>query len=323
MKERHKMKNLIVKKDLLLSQEGIPLKKKKKINKQAIVGYIFLSPVLIFYSIFLVIPIFFSLVLSFSKWGGFELTSIEWIGLANYKELFSPGSTFLYPILTNTFAFAFGTVGISFIVALAVSYLITRLRYEGFWRTLYFLPTVTTIVAIGNVWLFMYDPAGGLINGILNAMGIKSIAFLANPDYALKAIIVVGGWIGIGSAVLILTAGLKAIPEDYYEAATIEGARLFQMYRNITLPLLKPSILFVLITSFIAGLQSFTLALVMTRNGGPGNSTNVAGLEMYNQAFSYGNWGIASAMAFILFVCVFIVTIIQLAIFKRGGVENY
>lgn len=307
----------------LLLQEGVPLKKKKRMNTQALVGYLFLSPVLIFYSIFLLIPIIFSLILSFSKWGGFDLASIEWIGISNYKELFSASSTFLHPILTNTFAYAFGTVGISFIAALLVSYLITRLRFEGFWRTLYFLPTVTTIVAIGNVWLFMYDPAGGLINGVLNSLGFKSIAFLASPDYALKAIIVVGGWIGIGSAVLILTAGLKTIPEDYYEAATLEGAQLFQMYRNITLPLLKPSILFVLITSFIAGLQSFTLALVMTRNGGPGNSTNVAGLEMYNQAFSYGNWGIASAMAFILFVCVFIVTIIQLVIFKRGGVENY
>ena len=162
-----------------------------------------------------------------------------------------------------------------------------------------------------------------MINGVLNELGIKSIAFLANPDYAMKAIIVVGGWSGIGSAVLILTAGLKGISEDFYEAATIEGAKVFQMYKHITLPLLKPSILFVLIISFIAGLQSFTLALVMTKNGGPGNATNVAGLEMYNQAFSYGNWGIASAMAFVLFVCVFIVTMIQLKLFKRGGVESY
>lgn len=306
----------------LLLQEGVP-KKKRKINKQAIVGYLFLSPVLIFYSIFLAIPLLFSLLLSFSKWSGFDLASIEWVGWDNFKALFAPKSIFLHPILTNTFYYTFGTVAISFVAAMIVSYLITRLRFEGFWRTLYFLPTVTTIVAIGNVWLFMYDPSGGLINGVINALGFKSIPFLADPDYAMEAIIVVGGWLGIGSSMLILTAGLKEIPEDYYEAATIEGARLFQMYKNITLPLLKPSILFVLITSFIAGLQSFTLALVMTKNGGPGNSTNVAGLEMYNQAFSYGNWGIASAMAFVLFVCVFIITIVQLKIFKRGGVETY
>lgn len=302
-------------------KEGV--RKKRRFHRQTVTGYLFLSPVLIFYSIFLAIPLLFSLLLSFTEWSGFDLSRMEWVGLENYRKIFSPNAPFLYPILTNTFAYAFGTVAISFIAAMAVAYMITRLRYEGFWRTLYFLPTVTTIVAIGNVWLFMYDPTGGLINGILNALGFKSIAFLSNPDYALKAIIVVGGWLGIGSAVLILTAGLKGIPDDYYEAATIEGAGVFQLYRYITLPLLKPSILFVLITSFIGGLQSFTLALVMTRNGGPGNSTNVAGLEMYNQAFAYSNWGIASAMAFTLFVCVFIITMIQLVIFKRGGVESY
>jgi multiple sugar transport system permease protein len=304
-----------------LYRGGTP--KKKKINRQAVVGYLFLSPALLFYSIFLAIPLLFSFILSFTEWGGFDLARIEWVGLDNYKEIFSPNSSFLHPILTNTFYFAFGTVAISLTIALTVSYMITRLRYEGFWRTLYFLPTVTTIVAIGNIWLFMYDPQGGLINGILNLLGINTIPFLADPDYAMKAIIVVGGWLGIGSAILILTAGLKTIPEDYYEAAELEGAGVFQIYCYITLPLLKPSILFVLITSFIAGLQSFILALVMTKSGGPGNSTNVAGLEMYNQAFGYGNWGIASAMAFSLFFCIFIITLIQLMIFKRGGVENY
>jgi multiple sugar transport system permease protein len=157
----------------------------------------------------------------------------------------------------------------------------------------------------------------------LTSLGFKTIAFLADPDYALGSIIVVGGWLGIGGAVLILTAGLKAIPDDYYEAATLEGAGVNKIFLHITLPLLKPSILFVLITSFIGGLQSFTLALVMTKNGGPGNATNVAGLEMYNQAFAYGNWGIASAMAFTLFICIFIITMVQMVIFKRGGVENY
>ncbi|HEX7055788.1 MAG TPA: sugar ABC transporter permease, partial [Bacilli bacterium] len=221
------------------------------------------------------------------------------------------------------FAFAIGSVVISFIIAVIISYVITRLRFEGFWRTLYFLPTITTVVAVGNVWLYMYDPTSGLINGILTTLGFEQIAFLGNPQTALASIIVVEGWFGIGSAVLILTAGLKAIPDDYYEAATIEGAGATSIYWNITLPLLKPSILFVLITSFIAGLQSFTLTLVMTKTGGPGNSTNVAGLEMYNQAFTYSNWGLASAMAFVLFIFIFIITLIQLAVFKRGGVESY
>ncbi|MNI17532.1 L-arabinose transport system permease protein AraP [compost metagenome] len=293
------------------------------IKRETTIAYSFLSPVLLFYAIFLIIPVIFSLVISFTDWGGFDLESMQWVGLKNYTKIFSAQSSFINPILMNTFLFAFGTVAISFCTALVISFLISRLRYEGLWRTLYFLPSVTTIVAIGNVWLYMYNPTNGLINGIITGLGFKSVNFLDDPNHALLSVIVVGGWLGIGGSVLILSAGLKAIPHDYYEAASIEGAGPLRQYFSITLPLLRPTILFVLITSFIGGLQSFTLTLVMTKNGGPGNSTNVGALEMYNQAFSFGNWGIASAEAFVLFVVIFLVTIAQLLIFRKGGVESY
>lgn len=286
-------------------------------------GYLFMSPALLFFSVFLIIPLIFSFLISFSEWGGFDFASIRWVGLDNYKEILSPGSTFLTPIITNTLYFAFGTVILSFVVSVIVSYMITRLRFEGFWRTLYFLPMVTTVVAVGNVWKFMYDPNGGLINAALGALGLPNIAFLSNPETALASIIVVSAWAAIGSAVLILSAGLKAIPDSYYEAAVLEGAGVSKIFWHITLPLLRPSMLFVLITGFIGGLQSFTLTMVMTGDGGPGNATNVGGLEMYNQAFLYSAWGIACAMAFILFIIVFIVTVLQLTIFRRGGVESY
>lgn len=292
-------------------------------RRQTLMGYLFLSPTLLFFAIFLVIPLGFSLLISFSTWSGFDLASIEWVGLQNYKEILSPDSAFLTPIITNTLYFAFGTVVLSFAAAVIVAYMITRLRFEGFWRTLYFLPMVTTVVAVGNVWKFMYDPNGGLINAVLNHLGLPTVAFLDNPDTALSSIVVVSAWAAIGSAVLILTAGLKGIPESYYEAAVLEGAGAGKVFWHITLPLLRPSMLFVLITGFIQGLQSFTLTMVMTGDGGPGNATNVGGLEMYNQAFLYSAWGIACAMAFILFVIVFIVTAIQLLIFRRGGVESY
>jgi len=292
-------------------------------NREGVVGYLFLTPVFVFYAIFLIIPFFFSLFLSFTEWGGFDLSEIKWVGLANYKAIFSSGSTFLHPILTNTFIFAFGTVLISFVCALGVAYLITRLRWEGLWRTLYFLPAVTTIVAIGNIWLYLYNPTNGLINEVFTWVGIPQQNFLQDPDIALTSIIIVGGWLGIGGSMLILTAGLKAIPEDFYEAAELEGAGLWKVFTAISLPLLKPSITFVLITSFIGGLQSFTLTMVMTKTGGPGDATNVAGLEMYKQAFSFGNWGLASAMAFVLFLFILVITAIQMKFFKRGGVESY
>ncbi|WP_135551916.1 carbohydrate ABC transporter permease [Paenibacillus cymbidii] len=292
-------------------------------RKESVLAYTFMSPVLLFYAIFLVIPVVFSLIISFTDWGGFDLESMKWVGMKNYEKIFSAKSNFLHPILTNTFTFAFCTVAISFICALFVSFVISRLRFEGFWRTLYFLPSVTTIVAIGNIWLYMYNPQNGLINGIITGLGFHSVNFLDNPHLSLASLIVVGGWLGIGSSTLILSAGLKAIPHDYYEAASLEGVGPWRQYFNITFPLLRPTILFVMITSFIGGLQSFTLTLVMTKNGGPVDSTNVAALEMYNQAFTFGNWGLASAEAFILFVCILIVTLAQLAFFRKGGVESY
>jgi len=293
------------------------------LRKETVLAYSFLIPILLFYIIFLVIPVVFSFVISLTEWGGFDLESMTFVGLDNYKKIFASDSTFLNPILTNTFVFAFGSVALSFIAAMTVSFLITRLRWQGLWRSIYFLPAVTTIVAIGNVWLYIYNPTNGILNEILTSVGLKPVNFLDNPSIALWAVIAVSGWLGIGGAVLILTAGLKGIPHDYYEAASLEGAGMWRQYFSITLPLLRPTILFVLITSFIGGLQSFTLTLVMTRTGGPGNSTNVGALEMYNQAFSFGNWGVASAMAFVLFVVIFIITMIQLIVFRKGGVESY
>ncbi|MCQ6561629.1 carbohydrate ABC transporter permease [Paenibacillus mendelii] len=293
------------------------------LRKETVLAYSFLIPILLFYTIFLVIPVVFSFVISLTEWGGFDLESMTFVGLDNYKKIFASDSTFLDPILTNTFVFAFGSVALSFIAAMMVSFLITRLRWQGLWRSIYFLPAVTTIVAIGNVWLYIYNPTNGILNEILTSVGLKPVNFLDNPSIALWAVIAVSGWLGIGGAVLILTAGLKGIPHDYYEAASLEGAGMWRQYFSITLPLLRPTILFVLITSFIGGLQSFTLTLVMTRTGGPGNSTNVGALEMYNQAFSFGNWGVASAMAFVLFVVIFIITMIQLIVFRKGGVESY
>jgi multiple sugar transport system permease protein len=297
--------------------------KRFKLRRETLLAYSFLSPVLLFYIIFLMIPVVFSLIISFTDWGGFDLNSMQWVGLKNYRNIFSSQSSFLHPILTNTFEFAIGSVTISFVAALLVSYLISRLRHEGLWRTLYFLPSVTTIVAIGNVWLYMYNPTNGLMNGILTGLGFKSVNFLDNPHHALVSIFVVSGWLGIGSSVLLLSAGLKGIPNDYYEAAALEGAGHFRQYFSITFPLLRPTILFVLITSFIGGLQSFTLTMVMAKSGGPGNSTNVGALEMYNQAFNFGKWGVASAMAFVLFVVILVITVAQLMIFRKGGVESY
>lgn len=287
-------------------------------RRQAAVAYLFLTPTLLFFAVFLVLPLLFALLLSQSRWAGFDLADIELVGPDNFVDLFSGGSTFLTPILTNTLLYALGTVVIAVCGAVVVANCINNLRFQGFWRTLYFLPIVTTVVAVGNVWKYMYQP-GGLVNGVLNGLGLDSVAFLQDPDTALPSVVVVQAWASVGTAILILTAGLKAIPESYYEAAQLDGAGPVTLFWRITLPLLRPALLFVCITQFITGLQSFALIIVMTGEGGPGDATNVAALEMYQQAFKYGDWGIASAAAFVLFLVILVITLVQLWIFRRKG----
>ncbi|MGW7243634.1 carbohydrate ABC transporter permease [Streptomyces sp. NPDC054804] len=286
-------------------------------RRQAVVAYLFLAPTLLFYAVFLALPLGFALLLSMSRWAGFDLGDIDPVGPENFTRLFADGATFLTPVLTNTLLFALGTVALALAGSVLVATCIDKLRFQGLWRTLYFLPIVTTVVAVGNVWKYMYEP-GGLVNGVLNALGVGSVAFLQDPDTALPAVVVVQAWASVGSAILVLTAGLKSVPQSYYEAAALDGAGPVTVFWRITLPLLRPSLLFVCVTQFLTGLQSFALIIVMTK-GGPGDATNVAALEMYRQAFSYGDWGTASAAAFVLFAVVLAVTLVQLWLFRRKG----
>ncbi|MEV0375187.1 sugar ABC transporter permease [Streptomyces sp. NPDC050636] len=287
-------------------------------RRQTVIAYLFLTPTLLFFAVFLALPLLFAVLLAQSHWDGFHLTDIEPVGLDNFTALFAHGSTFLTPILTNTLLYAVGTVVIALSGSVIIANCINNLRFQGMWRTLYFLPIVTTVVAVGNVWKYMYEP-GGLVNGVLNALGFPSIAFLQDPDTALPSVVVVQAWASVGTAILILTAGLKSIPETYYEAAELDGADKFTTFWRITLPLLRPSLLFVCITQFITGLQSFALINVMTGDGGPGDATNVAALEMYQQAFTYGDWGVAGAAAFVLFLVIVLITMAQLRLFRRKG----
>ncbi|MFD8330759.1 carbohydrate ABC transporter permease [Streptomyces lydicus] len=290
-------------------------------RRQAALAYLFLTPALLFFAVFLVLPLLFAVLLAQSRWAGFDLGAVEPVGTANFTALFARGSTFLTPVLTNTLLYAVGTVALALPGALVIANCLDRLRFQGFWRALYFLPLVTTVVAVGNVWKYMYEP-GGLLNGLLNSLGLDSLAFLQDPDTALPSVIVVQAWASLGSGILILTAGLKAIPEVYYEAAELDGAGRGTVFRRITLPLLRPSLLFVCLTQFIAGLQSFALINVMTGDGGPGDATNVAALEMYQQAFTYGDWGLAAAAAFVLFLVIVVMTALQLWLFRRKGGES-
>jgi multiple sugar transport system permease protein len=295
--------------------------RKRPWRRQGRAGYLFLAPSLLFFTVFLILPSFFAIFLSLSQWGGYDLTQIKFIGVKNYRDILNLHSTFVSPILVNTLVFAALSVILAVVGSLVVAQCVERLRFQGFWRFLYFLPVVATVVAVGNVWKMMYQPSG-LINGILNLLHVNSVGFLSDPHEALPSVAVVQAWASIGAAVLILTAGIKAIDRTIYEAAEIDGANSWRTFWGITLPLLRPSLLFVFITQCIAGMQSFALIIVMTKDGGPANATNVAAFEMYQQAFRFGAWGTASAMAMVLFVIIFIITLIQLWISRRAGDDD-
>jgi len=284
-------------------------------------AHAFLAPALVFFAIFLLLPFVFAIVLSMSKWGGFDITRIQFVGFTNFKNLFGPTSLFINPILWQTLLFSVMSVALTVIGALIITSCIERLRFQGFWRLLFFLPVVTNVAAIGNVWKQMYQPYG-LINGMLNTLGIKSIKFLNDTSLALPSVAVVYAWVSIGTATLILTAGIKSIDAGIYEAAELDGANSWKVFWNITLPLLRPTLLFVTITQVISSMQSFVLMISMTQGGGPANSTKVAALAMYQTAFNEGNYGSANAMAIILFAIIFIATLIQLWVNNRRGEED-
>jgi multiple sugar transport system permease protein len=289
------------------------------LSSRRLAPILFLLPALLFAVVFFALPIGYSLFISFTKWD--SLSPPEWYGVTNYVYLVTKDPQFFRTLL-NTFVFAFGTVAIGVPVALVVAYAFSQSRFQTVWRSIYWLPMVTNIVAVAFIWKFILDDAYGLLNRTLALFGLPGPHWLTSPSLSMFSVIMVFVWMQLGHNMLLISAGLNSIDESYYEASRIDGANTVDIFFRITLPLLRPTILFVLITNFITGISYFALMMILTE-GGPAGSTNVTSLLMYNMAFSDLRLGRASAAAYILFVLIFIVTLIQLRIFRRGGVEQY
>ncbi|MDZ7704139.1 MAG: sugar ABC transporter permease [Trueperaceae bacterium] len=290
----------------------------RALRGKQIAPYLFLAPALLFGIVFLLLPLGFSLYLTFTRWN--PLSTPRWVGPDQYRYLLSD-PTFL-STLGNTMIFALGTVFVGVPLALIIAYAFTFSRGRSVWRTLYWLPMVTNVVAVGYLWQYLLDGTYGLVNVLLGYVGINGPAWLSDPGAAMAAVIIVAVWMGIGQNMLLFSAGIEGLNTTLFEAARIDGANAIQVFWYIALPLLRPTLLFVTVTSFIAGMGSFSLILVLTE-GGPMNATNVTALYMYQTAFQDLRMGRAAAMAFILFVLIFIVTLVQLRVFRRGGVEAY
>lgn len=281
--------------------------------------YLFLLPVFIFALVFFFLPLGFSLYISFTNWD--SLQPPRWAGLANYFYLLTRDKAF-FQTLFNTFYFAAGTIAIGVPLALVVSYAFSRSRFQALWRSIYWLPMVTNVVAVAYIWQFVLADTFGLLNRFLGLFGLAGPGWLTNPSLSMFSVIMVFVWMQLGHNMLLFSAGLNNIDETYYEAARLDGANSWQVFSGITVPLLKPTVLFVLITNFITGISYFTLMLVLTE-GGPVRSTTVTALYMYEMAFADLRLGRASAAAYILFVMIFIVTLVQLRMFRRGGIDAH
>jgi multiple sugar transport system permease protein len=217
----------------------------------------------------------------------------------------------------NTVYFTLASIPLTIGIGLVLALLCARpIRGVAFFRTAYFAPYVTNVVAIGFVWFWFFQPDNGVINGLLSQLGISGPQWLSSSSWAMPAVIMVSVWQGIGYPMIILLAGLQGLPNEFYESAKIDGAGAGQRLRFITLPLLTPHFLFLLITQFISSFQVFGLIYVMTK-GGPGHATSVYIYNIYQNAFSYGKVGYASAMAWILFVVIAAVTFLQWRLQKR------
>mgnify|MGYP001101453251 CR=1 FL=1 len=277
----------------------------------------FLTPGLAGLVLFTIIPLLASLVLTLFSWD--LLTPPRFVGFDNFTRLFRDRN--FWAALRHTLSFIFGYVPLVTVLGLGLALLLNVPRRGiGFIRTLYFLPVVSSWVAVALLWSWLFNPRYGLINYLLSLIGITGPGWLFDPDWAMPAIILTSVWKDLGFVLVLFLAGLQAIPNDYYEAASLDGAGRFQQLRYITLPQLAPTLFFVTVISLINSFQVFDQVWVMTQ-GGPAGATTVLVEQVVRHAFSYGEMGYAAAISWVLFVMVFIATLIQFRLQRRGAFD--
>jgi multiple sugar transport system permease protein len=278
-------------------------------TRRAIAAWGFALPFLAVFVAFMAGPVVASLAMSFTDLRGTDLRNplgVNVIGFDNYVRLF--GDEVFRQALANTAVFVLGCVPLTIVAALAVALALNRgiTRLRTFFRVGYYLPVVTSIVAVAVVWRFLLQPDTGLVNSLLRTVGISGPRWLDDPVFAMPSLIVMTAWRGMGFMMVVFLAGLQAIPSDVYEAAEMDGAGRWARFRFVTLPMLRPTMLFAVVVTSIGQLQFIEEPFVMTR-GGPLNKTLSVSMDVYNQ-FGFGNYGYASAMSYVLFVVIVALT---------------
>ncbi len=274
-------------------------------RREALTFYILISPWFIGFLIFLAYPMLRSLYLSFTSYN--LLSPPEWIGLRNFERIFNDPR--FWQSLKVTLLYAFGSVPGGTLIALALAMVLSqKLRGVNVWRTIFFIPSILSSIAVAVLWLFIFRPEGGLMNMVLGVFGIQGPDWLLSEQWALPALIIMSWW-SVGGQIVIYLAGLKGIPETLYEAAEIDGANSWNKFRSVTLPMLSPTIFFNVVLAIIGALQIFDAGYVLTR-GGPNDATLFYMLNLYEHAFRMARMGYASALAWILFIIIMGITLL-------------
>ena len=290
-------------------------------SKRGIV-ILFLAPALIAIGVFFFVPVIAAFILSFTDFDIYSLANLEYarfLGFKNYARLLE--DPLFWKALKNTLYFLLVGGPLSIAVSLTAAMLLNSklVRFKTFFRLAYFAPVVTTLVAIAVVWRFVYHPRFGLLNYALSFLGIKNIDWLGDPSWAMPAIILMAVWKNFGYNMIIFIAGLQNIPNELYEAASIDGANPWQQFKSITIPMLAPTTLFISVITMIGYFQLFAEPYVMTQ-GGPLNGTLSIVLYMYQQGFRWWNMGYSAALAFVLFTFILVISLIQSRMQKRASV---
>ncbi|MET8777585.1 sugar ABC transporter permease [Nocardia sp. NPDC050713] len=283
-------------------------------------GWLFIAPNLLAVLVFLLFPLGFSLYLSFHSWDLFSPP--RFVGTANYRRLFTSDPLFLIA-LRNTAVFTVLTLVPTVVIGLVVAAVLNRKLFGiGLFRTMAFLPLVASTVAMAVVWRFIFTTDDGLLNIVLGWFGVDPVPWLTDPDWALVSLSIVTVWKSVPFATVILLAAMQGVPQTLYEAAEIDGAGAVRRFRSVTLPLIRGPLSFVFVITVINSVQAFDQAYALTGgNGGPETGTYLLGIMLFQHAFGFYEVGYASALAWVIFAILLVLTVLQLRLSRREETE--
>lgn len=278
-------------------------------------GWLFVAPAFIHLLVFALFPMLYALYLSLFKWQLLRENQ-EFVALKNYAMAFAEAP--FWNAMWNSARYSLASVPLGMIAALGVAILVNqKLRGITVFRTLFYIPSIASGVAIAMLWIYVYLPETGMINTMLKPLGIQSIDFLNRAEWAMWALVFMSVWTGLGPRMVLFLAGLLSIPQTLYEAAELDGAGKLRTLWSITLPMLVPTTLFVLVTSTISALQIFTPVYMMTK-GQPEDTTDVVGYHIYTEAWVNFNVGLASSKSFVLLAVVILISLVQFRLMKSS-----